>query len=108
VQAGTARITLKAHGGTNVFTSMTVTVKGKTGYGFSEDEGYAVYKEDEKEDKDAVRSLDDDLEAAAPPEPYSLSESRGDGEKDGGCDVGLGLLALIPAAVLAARKRTSV
>jgi hypothetical protein len=87
---------------------MTVTVKGKTGYGFSEDKRYAVYKEDEKEDEDAVRSLDDDLGAAALSEPYSLSESRGDDEKDGGCDAGLGLLTLIPAAVLAARKRRSV
>jgi uncharacterized protein YjdB len=106
VARGTARITLKAQGGTNVSTSMTVTVK--TGYSLADE--YSLDNSDnslDEKDDDAIRSLDDDIPAAAPSEShYSLSEFSDEGTEDKqGCDVGLGLLALVPAGVFAARRR---
>jgi hypothetical protein len=105
IQAGTTRVTLKAHGGTGVYASMTVTVKPKSGSGSVKSREYATHE-------DAIRSLDDDLEILAPFELYGLGDSDEinekdeNNEKDGkGCDTGLGLLALIPAAFALGKQR---
>ncbi|MDR1979129.1 MAG: C10 family peptidase [Synergistaceae bacterium] len=85
VKAGTAKITFKAEGGTNVSTSMNVTVRSKSSYSSGEAE----------EKHDAVDSAQ---------ESSAESENNDENEKEG-CDSGLGLSALLPLTVFAARKR---
>jgi uncharacterized protein YjdB len=100
VASGSAKITFKALRGTNVSTSMTVTVKSKSSYslGEDEDEGYTLLTKKENEDFSTGEnsySLSEGEDAV-----YSVTESSaGTDGSGGGCDVGLGFFAVGIAAL---------
>jgi hypothetical protein len=82
VGAGTARVTVRAHGGANASASMTVAVKPNAGSRVSGKEEYGL--SEDTLDESAVIALSEVIETDS--ESYGV-----------GCSAGYGLLVLLPA-----------